>query len=194
MKFGLNFVFFICSVISVKAQNDEFLPVDELGKFIYYEVVELKALSKDSLKTKIFQFFKRKDDLVVYKSAQGDTAFSASGKFVISKTLLAMSHPSGEIIFRFEIEIKDRKYRFWLTDFVFIPYQRDRYGNFVPSNPIGTALESTPGKLDAAQWKAYQAQTATYAKALGNKFKAFMATNAPAVASAKEKKVIKKDW
>ncbi|RZK84776.1 MAG: hypothetical protein EOO98_16520, partial [Pedobacter sp.] len=40
----------------------------------------------------------------------------------------------------------------------FIPYQRDRYGNFVASTTVGIPLESNPGKLNAGEWAAYKAK------------------------------------
>jgi hypothetical protein len=113
---------------------------------------------------------------------------------VISKTLLVMSHPSGEVLFNFQAEAKNGKYRFWLTDFSFIPYQRDRYGNFVATSTIGVPLENNPGKLNVSQWKEYQSQTAVFAKNFATQFKAFMANETKAVSPVAEKKVVTKSW
>lgn len=178
-----------------KAQKpaEPVLPVDERGKFIYYEVVDAK-IPKDSLKIRAINYLKKQNKELKYKTAQGDTAFTANGKMIINKTLLVMSHPSGEVLFDFQIEVRDGKYRFWLTDFNFIPYQRDRYGNFVASTSVGTPLENEPGKLNATQWKEYQVQTTKYAKELAAKFKVYMASKAPIVAPPKEKTVVKKEW
>jgi len=181
-------------VVYANAQDEKLLPVDEQGKFIYYEVVTLKGTTQDSLKRRAINYFKNQNKDVQFKSAQGDTAFIATGKMIITKTLLVMSHPSGEILYRFQVEVKEGKYRFWLSDFSFIPYQRDRYGNFVASTTIGIPLEREPGKLNAGQWKEYQLQTATYAKGFAVKFKQVMASSNPRVESVPEKKVISKNW
>jgi hypothetical protein len=193
MKFIASLlILFSCFLIS-KAQTENVLPVDERGKFIYYEVVNVET-PVDSLKFRVLDYLKKQRKDLKYKKIQGDTAFMASGKLVINKTLLVMSHPSGEVLYNFQAEMKNGKYRFWLTDFEFIPYQRDRYGNFVPSTTVGIPLENNPGKLNAAEWKEYKAQTAKYAKDFAAKFKNHMSSKAPIVIPPTEKKVVKKEW
>ena len=176
-----------------KAQS-ELLAFDERGKFIYYELVEAKGTIKTQLKERINSFFKNSNSGLKLNSVQGDTVFIASGKFFINKTVLVMSHPSGEILYHFQAEVKGEKYRFWLTDFTFIPYQRDRYGNFVPTITKGIPLESDPGKLNSGQWKEYQIQTSKNSLQFANVFKDFMNGKVPATPPIKEKAIVKKDW
>lgn len=192
MKFIPVFLLFLYSFIA-SAQTDNALPIDERGKFIYYEVVSAKAPS-DSLKGRAIDFIKKQKKELKYKNTQGDTAITATGKLIINKTLLVMSHPSGEVLYNFQVEVKSGKYRFWLTDFEFIPYQRDRYGNFVASTTVGVPLENNPGKLNAGEWKEYKSQTTKYAKDLAVRFKNYMASKAPVAVQPAEKKVVKKEW
>ena len=105
-----------------------------------------------------------------------DSIFSADGKFLIARSKSMLSHPYGEMLYHFVAELKDEKYRYWLTDFKFVPYQRDRYGNFVPVIGVKTPLENTPGKLNATVWKDYIEATADLAKKFGAEFKERMAT------------------
>ncbi len=193
MKLIAAFLFLIISSSFCKAQT-ELLPVDEQGKFIYYELVEAKDLLKDQFKERVSSFLKRPVKDLKLKTVQGDTVFVASGKLVINKTVLVMSHPSGEILYHFQAEAKEGKYRFWLTDFNFIPYQRDRYGNFVATTSKGIPLENSPGKLNSSQWKEYQAQTAKYASQLAKEFKNHIASAATLVIPVKEKTIVKKEW
>lgn len=194
MKFKLAFLFVI-GVSSFCWAQDEILPTDERGKFIYYELVEAKGMLKSEFKERVSSFVKKSGAALKLKTNQGDTLFTASGKLVINKTVLVMSHPSGEVLFHFQVEVKDGRYRFWLTDFTFIPYQRDRYGNFVATTTKGTPLENNPGKLNASQWKEYQTQTTKYAIQIANDFKGHMARKTtPSVSPVKEKTVVKKDW
>jgi len=193
MKFLSGLFFFVSCFVIVNAQTEQSLPVDEQGKFIYYEVVNSTA-AKDLLKQRAINYAKKQNKDLKFKAIQGDTALLATGKLVINKTLLVMSHPSGEVLYKFQTEIKEGKYRFWLTDFSFIPYQRDRYGNFVPSTSIGIPLEKDPGKLNAGEWKVYKAQTVKYAKDFAVKFKNFMASKTPVTVLPVEKKVVKKEW
>ncbi|HEX3384030.1 MAG TPA: hypothetical protein VHS53_02520, partial [Mucilaginibacter sp.] len=69
------------------------------------------------------------------------------------------------------------KYRYWLTDFIFRPYQRDRYGMFVPVNGIEVPLEKASSKLDKKEVNDYLDQTGTYCMQTGDNLKAFMIQN-----------------
>lgn len=194
MKLILSFFVLISCCSLANAQTEQAMPFDDRGKFIHYEVVELKNTPIDSLKLRMVNYFKRRNSPIKFNAINGDTAFIANGKFIINKTLLVMSHPSGEVLFQFQAQLRDHKYRFWLTDFSFIPYVRDRYSNFVPATTVSIPLENDPGKLNAGQWKEYQTQTAKFAKELADKFKAHMMSRSTTPAAPMEKKVVKKDW
>lgn len=192
MKFLSSLILFLSCFLITQGQTDPILPVDERGKLIYYEVVNTST-AKELLVKRAIVYTKEQNKDLKYKSAKGDTSIIATGKMVINKTVLVMSHPSGEILYNLQIEVKEGKYRFWLTDFNFIPYQRDRYGNFVAVSSIGIPLEKEPGKLNVAQWAAYQSQTAKYAMQLATDLKKYMANEAPTTLP-KEKTVVKKEW
>jgi hypothetical protein len=194
MKSTLLFFLLFGLAVSANAQAEQVLPVDDHGKFIYYEVVNANATSKEILHARALAFFKKKNGPTKFLSLKGDSAVLGTGKFVINKTVLVMSHPSGEVLFNCQVETKNDRYRFWLTDFSFIPYQRDRYGNFVASTTIGVPLENNPGKLNAGQWKEYQVQTATFAKNFAIQFKSSMANETKVVNPVVEKKVVTKTW
>ncbi|MNL78726.1 hypothetical protein D3C87_2051880 [compost metagenome] len=61
-----------------------------------------------------------------------------------------------------------------MTDFNFISYQRDRYGNFVPSTTVGIPLETKPGKLNSAEWAGYVKATTKELNVLAERFKEAM--------------------
>jgi hypothetical protein len=192
MKFLLSFLISF-SLFSANAQTETTLPVDESGKFIQYEVVNSTS-KPELLQARANDFIKKKSKTLKLKKSQSDTIMMANGKFVINKTLLVMSRPSGEVIYDFQVEIKEGKYRFWLTDFKFIPYMRDRYGNFVASTTVGVPLENNPGKLNASEWAAYKTQTFKFAKEFAVEFKNEMANTTPTTTKPVEKKVVKKEW
>jgi len=174
-------------------QTENILPVDERGRLIYLEMVSTKVPA-DSLKIRILNYLKKQNENLKFKSVKGDSVYIATGKLIIDKTLLVMSHPSGEVLYNFQAEVKQGKYRFWLTDFSFIPYQRDRYGNFVASTTVGVPLENSPNKLNPAEWEVYRLQTAKYAKELAAKFKLYMTGKPLVIVQAAEIKVIRKEW
>lgn len=171
------------------------LPLDERGKIIYYEVVEAKTVPPDSLLARAIFFLKQTPKTLKIDSLRGDTAIKASGKLAITKNALSMARPLGEMAYNLYVEVKKGKYRFWLTDFTFVPYTRDRYGNFVPANPIGSPIERDPGKLAAAEWAGYRKITAREATAFAEKFKKAMATNISIEKSEKPKNTIStRNW
>ena len=176
-----------------KAQSDV-LPINEQGRFIHYERVETKERSGNQLKENLNSFSKNPVKALKLKSNEGDTVFVFLGKFIISKTLLVMSHPSGEILFHLQVELKEGRFRFWLTDFSFVAYQRDRYGNFVPTTNKGIPLESSSGTVNSSQWREYQVQAAEYAVKLAREFKNHMSNAKPISTASKEKIIVKKDW
>jgi hypothetical protein len=170
MKFLYLTSFLLFAALACFSQEKP-LSYDERGKLIYYEVVSNKTFNADTLYANAKAFLKRKK----LSSIKADKEqLVAVGKMVISKTTFKVGHPSGEVSYNFVFEIKGEKYRFWLTDFIFIPYMRDRYANFVPSTSVGTPLEKDAGKLNAAEWGSYKSATAMQALAFANEFKAFL--------------------
>jgi hypothetical protein len=154
--------------------QEKLLSTDDRGKLIYYEVVGLKDVPGDTLKVRVAAFVKKSPRVLKLKSADTDSLVYVAGKLIINKTALVLSRPSGEVLYNFYVETRDGKYRFWLTDFNFVPYQRDRYGNFVPSTTVGIPLEHTPGKLNEPEWAGYIKATTKEVNVLAARFKEAM--------------------
>lgn len=186
------FLLMVSGAIAQNKKTGEELDKDERGKYIYYEVVTGSPVPADSLIDRAKSFFKLKKMTLVKSDS---VLFEQSSKFVISKTAFVLSHPSGEILYNFSFEIKGSKYRFWLTDFMFIPYQRDRYGNFVPSTAKGIPLEKSPGKLNAGEWSAYISDAGRQSAALAAGFKEYLSASQRAKPLQKPKSTIStKSW
>lgn len=195
MKFFPLFIglFFLSSLLF--AQDVVVLPKDETGKYIYYEVADISSnISVDSLKLRAVDFITRNKKEIKLKSRMDAGVITANGKIVIIKSLAMLSRPSGEITYTFNFEINKLKYRFWLTDFEFITYQKDRYGNFVPSTTVGVPLEHEPKKSNAEQWEDYRLQASNYAVNFAKRFKEHLANKVAAQKPTKEQKVIDKNW
>lgn len=175
------------------AQEVALLPKDEAGKFTYYEVVP-STVKEDSLKIRLSSFLGKNKKEIKLKSTSTAKSILASGKIIIQKSITVISHPSGEIIYQFNFETGEGKYRFWLTNFEFIPYQKDRYGNFVPSTTIGIPLEKESKKSNAQQWEDYRLQAAKYANDFAKRFKDHLKNKAIVPSPLPEKKVISKTW
>jgi len=179
--------------VDVNAQEKSFSK-DDTGKFIYYKVVDSQTLSKTVLLERAKNFVTSLNRKNMKLQLQNDTSVVATGKLIIDKTILVAGHPSGEVSYHFVFEVRDGKYRYWLTDFEYIPYQRDRYGNFVATTNIGTPLEKPVDKLNAGTWKDIQASTYLKAVKFGESFKKFLATDQKVAVPVKKETISTKKW
>lgn len=193
MKKYLVLIILLTTFAKLSAQQKQ-LPLDDRGKYIYYEVVDVKTVNKDSLLHRASYFVNQVYKKSMKQESTTDSSILANGTLVIDKTLLVAGHPSGEVKYNFSVEIRSGKYRFWLTDFEYIPYQRDRYGNFVAATNIGTPLEKAPGKLNSGQWKDVLGGVSVKATKFGEDFKKFLATSRLEKAKKKEETISTKKW
>jgi hypothetical protein len=172
------------------------LAIDEHNKYIYYQVVDQPGASADSLDKKALGFIKEsvpKGSLKI----DGDTSITLKDKLVAYSVLAFAKHESGEIKFTLTIECKNAKYRYWLTDFTFTPYEKNRYGVFVPANGIEIPLEKSSSHVDKKEQEGYLDQTGAFCKQLGDQLKAYMLINQPVTkkpAQQPVKKVVTDKW
>ncbi|WP_316745715.1 DUF4468 domain-containing protein [Pedobacter gandavensis] len=172
MKLYLLCLWCFVGMSAVFAQEPQ-LSFDDRGKYIYYEVVSAKGKTAEELKQGAKAYFKSLAAPKIQLSEQ-DSLWTGKGKLILHKTAFVLTRPTGEVRYQLYLDFKEGKYRFWLTDFSFVPYQRDRYGNFVPATPLGIPLEQRPGKLNAAEWESYGKATAKEAQLFADKFKRAM--------------------
>lgn len=175
------------------AQETVQLPKDETGKYTYYEVVAT-AISPDSLRARIQRFIQKQKKELRFATVTNAKELIANGKLIIRKSMAMLSHPSGEITYRLYFEANEGKYRFWLSDFEFFPYQKDRYGNFVSSTTVGIPLETESKKWNADQWDEYRLQTSKYAEEFAVRLKDHLLHKTVQAPQPPEKKVITKTW
>ena len=180
------------------AQKDS-LAFDENNKYIYYQVVEQQGMAADSLFSRAAFFFDKGYPQASLK-ATGNTkttealSINATGNFLVSKKSLVTSHEDGSVSFTMHVDVKAGRYRYWLTDFVFNPYQRDRYNNYVPVPGIYIPLEKSEGKIDKKDLAAYLDGILLSSRKIGAKLKEFMLKNPPVKKEPAVKKISTKDW
>lgn len=161
-------------MVQVSNAQKSLLSVNEQNKYIYYQVVDLPGAGADSLTKKASAF--AMDNKLKGKLA-ADTTLVIHDKFLTHSSLSFSKHENGEIACTFTIQCKDSKYRFWFTNFVFTPYERDRYGAFVPSSGKEVSLDDASSKLEKKELSGYLDQTGAYCQQLGSKLKEYMAQN-----------------
>ncbi|MDB5137643.1 MAG: hypothetical protein JWP37_4246 [Mucilaginibacter sp.] len=146
--------------------------MNEHNKYIYYQVVDLPGISADSLYKNAVYFIKQ-----VYPKTKpmqmSNNSIIIKDKFLTYTYIV--KHEDGEIACTLSIECKEAKYRYWLTDFVFTPYEKNRYGLFVPINGIDIPLETAISKVTKKELDGYLDQTGSFCKQLSEKLKKYMA-------------------
>jgi len=189
---------FALFAMPVFAQKDS-LAFDENNKYIYYQVVEQPGTAADSLFSRAAFFFDKGYPQASLKT-MGMTkttdalSINAAGSFLVSKKSLVTSHEDGSVSFTMHVDVKEGKYRYWLTDFVFNPYQRDRYNNYVSIPGIYIPLEKSEGKIDKKDLTAYLDGVLSSSRKIGTKLKEFMLKNPLIKKEPAVKKISTKDW
>ena len=169
------------------------LSFDEHNKYIYYQVVIMPALPADTLRERGEYFLKTAYPKTVVKSV-GVESLKGEAKFITYGGVSVMRHEKGEVAYEVNIEFKDQKYRFWLTNFVFTPYQRDRYGNFVPQQGVDIPLETASSRLEKKELASYLDETGTFCKQWGDKLKSYMLKVPAQKKEETVKKVVTDKW
>jgi len=188
----------ICIVLKIttaSAQADS-LVVDENNKFVYYQVVDQPASSTDSLQTRAIHFAKKAfaASKLKFKDSDKGTIRATGGVLVAKKSSVAM-HEDARIDYTMTIEVKDNKYRYWFTDFVIVPYARDRYANFVPVSGKNVALENGMSGLSKRDFDGYTAKLMANVKDIGNRLKTYMKTPvAPVKKEVKKTAIPATNW
>ena len=170
-----TFIALICILFAkITFAQQDFLSFDEHNKYIYYQVAEAPGQLVDTMHSRGINFLKAYYPKIKVKAVADGKNISAEGKFLSYGGTSVLKHEKGEVTFKANIEFKDQKFRFWLTDFVFTPYQRDRYGNFVPEPGIDIPLENAVSKFDKKDVDAYLDETGAFCKQFGDRLKQFI--------------------
>jgi hypothetical protein len=188
----------ICIVFKVNtasAQSDS-LVIDEHNKYIYYQVVALPASTADSLESRAIVFTNKAfaPAKLKFKDSDKGTIRATGGVLVSKKSSLSM-HEDARIDYTMVIEVKDNKYRYWFTDFVIVPYQRDRYANFIPISGKNLPLEKGLSIVSKKDFEGYTAKLLAQVKDVGNRLKTYMKTPvAPVKKEVKKTTIPATNW
>lgn len=192
MRFTIILFF---TLITQFAFSQETLVLGNNQKYIYYEIVKDSSKNAQDFLKRAQLFYGEKKNTEGKLKLVTDSALEANGVLVIDKTLLIASHPSGEVSYSLVLNVKDGRYRFWLTNFNYIPYIRDRYGNFVSKTSMGKPLETNPTALKTAEWNSIVTATTEKVKTFATSFKKYMMGNEVEIKlNSNPIEVVKKDW
>jgi hypothetical protein len=181
-------------LVKISSAQSNLLSFDEHNKYIYYQVVDIPGITVDTLHSRGLNFLKA--NYAKMKVKINGQNLTGQGKFLVYGGISVLKHEKGEIDYTLNIEFKDQKYRYWLTDFTFTPYERDRYNNYVPKQGIVIPLEIAESKLDKKDVAGYLDETGAFCKQFGDSLKQFI-LRIPVSSPKKEentKKVVTDKW
>ncbi|MFD1255162.1 hypothetical protein ACFQ3S_00005 [Mucilaginibacter terrae] len=117
------------------------------------------------------------------------------GIVLVYKQGLITGQEEGQLAYNVKIDFKDNKYRLILTDFMFSPYQRNRYGVFALVNNSGIPLEKMGDKLSAKQLNSYLDKLVSYGAKFSQQVSDYLTNPAAIMANpAGLKKIDTKNW
>lgn len=139
------------------------LPRDEAGKYTYLDVVKMDSIPADTL-------FKRINDWVKFTYPKSNTSvdsitrkIATRGRFLVYTNPGVLKEIHGAIRYDVALELKENRYRYTFTNFVFEYYKQDRFYKY---NPTGKTKpledEKFPGWQSA--WEKHKNATDAHVK------------------------------
>lgn len=178
---------------SVQAQEVQ-LPRDESGHIVFYEVVEADSFTQEELLANVQQFARKTLGKKKVKPEQSDSTGSLLVKgahFKVYKKVITQ-RVDGIIHYNFRLEAKDGKYRYFFSDFEFQPYERNRYGKFVPVSGKYKPLEED-FKGNKKDWEHHKESVVTIIQSQIEELKLTMLSRQENITRKEEKKPTT-DW
>ncbi len=162
------------------AQNAD-LPKDHTGMITFQEVTEAPGLPHETLYQNAVSFLSQVE--VVNQKKKENYLVEEEGKATTMGGFLVYNYksPDGEIRYDISIEVKDNKYRYSITNFIFHPYTRNRYGRFEMEKWKSKSLEDPVSKGEEKSWNRHKIKTSEKMASLISKMAVAM-ESLPAVA------------
>ncbi|MCO5935211.1 DUF4468 domain-containing protein [Mucilaginibacter sp. RB4R14] len=177
----------------VSAQKDS-LAFDEGNNYIYYRVIDKPALNADTLYKRAWAFAAAFNRLAKPAKGQVENTLNTSGKLLVYTGVSLMRKEGGEISYTLNIQTKEDRYRYRISNFVFKPYQRDRFGNMVPIPGVEVPLEKMEVKYGKKYTDNYLDQVAAFSINAYAKLKIAMDKLPATVKTEPVKKISTQNW
>jgi hypothetical protein len=138
----MKYLFYILLLIIPGLVYAQTLPIGEQGKVTFYEVVKADSLKADVLYSNAKNWLQSRGyTLTEIDSVRGrliaNNAFPVYDKGYVTKKM------HGKVGYQLSIEVKEGKYRYEFTDFVFAYYKEDRTYRLVPTGKTKVLEEAT---------------------------------------------------
>lgn len=135
-------------------------PVDEYGKYTFYEVVEIPGMKQDDLYKNGESFLKKVKVLKSKKKYlnvnKENYTITNKGSFYVYQYGSINKAIAGAVEYDISLEVKDGKYRYTITNFIFNEFQRNRYGKYEPLKGRNTPLEMEVSDINKKGWEKHR--------------------------------------
>ncbi|GJM27659.1 MAG: hypothetical protein DHS20C17_02940 [Cyclobacteriaceae bacterium] len=163
MKYLTLSLILITTHAATLGQSHSLLPVDDFGTITFSEVIQAEATSKEDLFNNAYNYLQslvdnhkelKKDPLVNEDRSEINLplAFTVYRDFPVHS-------PHGIIKYNLTVSVKEGRYRYLATNFVFHYLERNRYGRFVEVKGKSKALEDPVYKGSQNLWDQHKQQT-----------------------------------
>ncbi len=148
--------------LAVIGQTNQPLPLNELGLITYSEVVQVEEAGKELLLTNAFNYLlSLVDNHKNLKKGPFINEDSTEIHLPLAYTVyrdFPVHSPHGVIKYEFTVSVKDGRYRYVATNFVFHYLERNRYGKFVEVKGKSKPLEEPFYKGSQKLWDRHKQQ------------------------------------
>jgi hypothetical protein len=171
------------------------LPTDQNGKITYVEIIK-DSIQTDSLSKWIGQWMgERYTQFPIEKDSNG-SYFSTKGRFLVYVKEGIFKQIHGAIHYSVKVEIRENRYRYIFTGFVFEYYQQERADLLYHPNGKEKPLEEKEFKGSQKLWDRHKVTTDQHVKKMIASLKFFVATkkNPPKKEEAPKTTPVGNDW
>jgi len=182
--------------LSIIAQTNLPLPLNEQGKITFSEVVHVDEACKELLLANAFNYLQSLVD--DHKNLKKDPYINEDSTAVYLPMVYTVYRdfpvhsPHGVIKYQFTVSVKDGRYRYIATDFVFHYLERNRYGKFAEIKGKSKPLEEPFYKGSQKLWDRHKQQTGDKVRTLSERLHAEMFF--PPEGPSEEVVKINEDW
>ena len=150
-------IFLFATIFSNATAQETPFPINDIGKYELSEVVDLHGIDKEKLFQNGQKFMKTVKVLhskkKFYSEEKENFTISNRGSFYVYRLGSVKKGIGGAVEYDLTLEIKDGKYRYTLTNYLFNEYQKNRYGKYQPLKGKYTPLEAEVSSLNKKEWE-----------------------------------------
>ena len=146
----------LCTFCLTASAQDALFPINDIGKYELSEVVKLDGMHKEKLFQNGRVFMKKvkvlnsKQDHYIEDPDQ--VTMKNRGSFYVYKLGSVKKGIAGAVEYDLTIELKEGRYRYTITNFIFNEYKRNRYAKYEPIKGKYTPLEVEMSALNKKEW------------------------------------------